>query len=63
MTKENPENPHDRQTQRALTSRAAKFPEEYRDRAADDEISLIDLWLVLLRRHPRAKGRAAQTAL
>lgn len=28
----------------------ARFPEEYRHSSADDEISLIDLWLVLLRR-------------
>ncbi|MBK1651362.1 hypothetical protein [Halorhodospira halochloris] len=63
MTKENPDNPHGRQTQRALTGRDAKFPEEYRDRTADDEISLIDLWLVLLRRSPRVRGRDTQTAL
>ncbi|MCG5547588.1 hypothetical protein [Halorhodospira halochloris] len=64
MTEENPDTPHNRQTQRALTSRDAKFPEEYRDRTADDEISLIDLWLVLLRRRWVIVGVfAATTAL
>lgn len=50
MTDKNPGNSSAPPERHEMARSDARFPEEHRNSAADDEISLVDLWLVLLRR-------------